>query len=233
MNRIFSVLSLVVLAMLTTGGNVLAALTVEEFEIEGLISPASPKALSEALEKRLQVKVVDLNLKNSSTGWPLLSVEFDSDQLTRNDIEQAIASIEDPAGHTYRVHQGPAVVSAPLTDEEKAAIAALGPAPPNIQVLTNPIESTSESVARGKELYDNYCSTCHGLQGGGNGPAAHGISTFPGQLWVWNNADSSEDGYLFWFITEGGSDMPPWGVILSENERWDVINYVKTLTKPE
>ena len=103
----------------------------------------------------------------------------------------------------------------------------------NIQVLTNPIESTSESVARGKELYDNYCSTCHGLQGGGNGPAAHGISTFPGQLWVWNNADSSEDGYLFWFITEGGSDMPPWGVILSENERWDVINYVKTLTKPE
>ena len=77
MRRIILLLPLVMLAMLTTGGNVLAALTVEEFEIEGLISPASPKALSKALEKRLQVKVVDLNLKNSSSGWPLLSVEFD------------------------------------------------------------------------------------------------------------------------------------------------------------
>jgi mono/diheme cytochrome c family protein len=34
-------------------------------------------------------------------------------------------------------------------------------------------------------------------------------------------------------ITEGRSDMPPWGVILLENQRWDVINYIKTLTKPE
>ena len=77
MRRIFSLLPLVVLAMLALGGSALAALIVEKFEIEGLISPASPKALSEALEKQLQVKVVDLNLKNSSSGWPLLSVEFD------------------------------------------------------------------------------------------------------------------------------------------------------------
>ena len=231
--RVFLILPLFVLAMSATGGNALAALIVEKFEIEGLISPASPKALSEALEKQLQVKVVDLNLKNSSSGWPLLSVEFDSDQLTRGVIEQTIALIEDPAGHTYRVHQGPAVISAPFTDEEKAAMAALGPAPPNVQALTNPIESTGASIARGKEHYDKYCTTCHGIQGDGNGPAAHGITTFPRQLGVWNNADSSADGYLFWFITEGRSDMPPWGVILSENERWDIINYIKTLTKPE
>ena len=86
MRRVFLILPLFVLAMSATGGNAFAALTVEKFEIEGLISPASPKALSEALEKQLQVKVVDLNLKNSSSGWPLLSVEFDSDQLTRSDI---------------------------------------------------------------------------------------------------------------------------------------------------
>ena len=137
MRRVFLILPLVVLAMSATGGNALAALTVEKFEIEGLISPASPKALSEALEKQLQVKVVDLNLKNSSSGWPLLSVEFDSDQLTRSDIEQTIASIEDPAGHTYRVHQGRAGIRAPFTDEETAAMAVLGPAPPNIQALKN------------------------------------------------------------------------------------------------
>ncbi len=62
---------------------------------------------------------------------------------------------------------------------------------------------------------------------------AHGITTFPRQLWVWNNSDSSADGYLFWFITNGRNEMPPWGLILSENDRWDVINYIKTLTKQE
>ena len=49
--RVFWILPLFVLAMSATGGNALAALIVEKFEIEGLISPASPKALSEALEK--------------------------------------------------------------------------------------------------------------------------------------------------------------------------------------
>ena len=47
------------------------AATVEEnFKIEGLISPASPKALKAALEKKLQVKVLDLNLKKTASGWP-------------------------------------------------------------------------------------------------------------------------------------------------------------------
>ena len=55
MRRVFLILSLFLLAISATAGNAFAALTVEKFEIEGLISPASPKALSEALEKQLQV----------------------------------------------------------------------------------------------------------------------------------------------------------------------------------
>ena len=233
MQRVCFIKWLVALTALVIGPNVSAAMTIEKFEIEGLISPASPKALTAGLQEKLKVKVVDLNLKNTATGWPVLSVEFDSEQLTKEQIEQTIASIEDPAGHKYQVHKGPPMVNADYTDEEKKAMEMLGPAAPDVPAITNPIEASAESIGRGKELFENYCTTCHGLDGGGHGPAAHGITTFPRQLWAWNNADSSADGYLFWFITNGRTEMPPWGVILSENERWDVINYIKTLKKPE
>jgi len=229
----FSIKLLVMLVPLLASTGSFAALTVETFEIEGLISAASPKALTTELESQLKVKVIDLNLKNTDSGWPVLSIEFDSGKLSREDIEQAIATIEDPAGHKYRVHKGPAMINAPYTEEENKAAAMFGPAAPDIPVLTNPIEASIESLGRGKKLYENYCATCHGLSGNGYGPAAHGITTFPRQLWAWYNTDSSTDGYLYWFITNGLNEMPPWGIILSENERWDVINYVKTLKQPE
>jgi mono/diheme cytochrome c family protein len=233
MKRMFSIKQLVILVPLLFSTSSFAALAIEMFEIEGLISPASPKALTAELESLLKVKVVDLNLKNTASGWPVISIEFDSGQLSREDIEKVIATIEDPAGHKYQVHKGPPMNNAPYTEEEKNAMAMLGPAEPDIVVLANPIDASVESLGRGKSLFENYCTTCHGLNGSGHGPAAHGITTFPRQLWVWNNSDSSTDGYLFWFITNGRNEMPPWGLILSENDRWDVINYIKTLKKPE
>ena len=233
MKKMFSIKLLVLLLPLLSSTSSFAALTVEMFEIEGLISPASPKALTAELESQLKVKVVNLNLKNTASGWPVLSIEFDSGKLSREDIEQAIATIEDPAGHKYRVHKGPPMINAPYTEEENKAMAMLGPAAPDIPELSNPIDASNASLGRGKKLFENYCTTCHGLNGGGYGPAAHGITTFPRQLWVWYNTDSSTDGYLYWFITNGRNEMPPWGVIFSENERWDVINYIKTLKRPE
>jgi mono/diheme cytochrome c family protein len=50
---------------------------------------------------------------------------------------------------------------------------------------------------------------------------------------IWKGADASADGYLFWFITNGRTDMPAWGVVLSKKERWDLINYIKTLEAPK
>ncbi len=233
MKRMFSIKLLVILVPLLFSTNSFAVLVIEMFEIEGLISPASPKALTAELESLLKVKVVDLNLKNTDSGWPVISIEFESGQLSREDIEKVIATIEDPAGHKYQVHKGPPMINAPYTEEEIKAMAMLGPGAADIAVLANPIDDSDDSLGRGKKLFENYCTTCHGLNGGGHGPAAQGITTFPRQLWVWNNSDSSADGYLFWFITNGRNEMPPWGLILSENDRWDVINYIKSLKKPE
>ena len=41
------------------------------------------------------------------------------------------------------------------------------------------------------------------------------------------------DGCLFSIISDGRLDMPPWGLVLSENERWDLVNYIKTFKTPQ
>jgi mono/diheme cytochrome c family protein len=41
------------------------------------------------------------------------------------------------------------------------------------------------------------------------------------------------DGAIFWKLTEGKSPMPSWGESYSEEQRWQVINYVRTLAPPE
>ena len=204
----------------------------EEFKIEGLISPASPKALKSALEKKLEVKVIDLNLKNTKTGWPVLTVQFDSGAVSREKIENVIGEIEDPAGHKYKVHHGPLLANAPILDEEQEAIAILGDTAEVFPNMKNPITDKAASASRGEILFVNNCAKCHGLSGNGYGTVAHGFTTWPRQLWAWNNTGPETDGYLFWFITNGRSDMPPWGLILSENNRWDLINYIKTIKNP-
>ena len=211
----------------------LMAGTVEEvIKIEGLISPASPKALISGLEKELKIKIVKLELTDTSSGWPELVIQFDSNSVSIDKIEKTIKSIEDPAGHNYKVHKGPLQSNAALTEEEMKSIAKLGPVAEAFPQLTNPMSGDAESAARGQKLFLKNCAKCHGESGNGYGPVSHGFTTWPRQLWVWNNSGPETDGYLFWFITNGRSDMPPWGIILSENERWDLVSYIKTL-KPQ
>ena len=210
------------------------AVTVEEeFKIEGIISIASIKALQSELLKQLDLKIIDLNLKKTDSGWPVLRVKYNSDLITKDKIENVIGKIEDPAGHKYKVHKGPLIANAELIAEENQAISILGDVAVAFKQVKNPTTDFDSSIKRGEGMYIKNCSKCHGLNGNGYGVVAHGFTTFPRQLWVWNNTGPETDGYLFWFITNGRSDMPPWGLILSENERWDLINYIKTIKNPE
>ena len=64
--------------------------------------------------------------------------------------------------------------------------------------VKNPTIDFETSVKRGEESFKKNCAKCHGLNGNGYGVVAHGFTTWPKQLWVWNGADSGADGYLFW-----------------------------------
>lgn len=232
MKKVLSFLILSFFFFYAVSNAVFAGTVEEEFKIEGLISPASPKALKSALEKKLGVKVIDLNLKSTKTGWPVLRIQFDSMVVSKEIIEKVIGEIEDPAGHKFKVHHGPLLANAPILDEEQKAIAILGDTAEVFPNMKNPITDKVASVSRGEKLFVDNCAKCHGLSGNGYGTVAHGFTTWPRQLWAWNNTGPETDGYLFWFITNGRSDMPPWGLVLSEYNRWDLINYIKTIKNP-
>ena len=218
---------------LALGGVSHAAAVTEEFQVEGLVSPASPKALAAALEEQLAVKVVGFDLRDTASGWPVVRVEFEEGAVTRDDIAAVIDRTEDPTGRMFKVHVGPPVLNVALLAEETAAAGVLGDPPSAAPELANPVEAGSESLARGEDLYVKYCVRCHGGNGDGTGPSTHGIDTDPRKLWVWGSAGDAADGYLFSIISDGRTDMPPWGLLLSENERWDLVNYVKSLPPPQ
>ena len=210
-----------------------ASTVIEKFKIEGIISIASTKALQTELSKKLDIKILDLNLKKTNSGWPVLRVEYNPEIISKEKIETVIGEIEDPAGHKYKVHKGPLIANADLIDEENQAMATLGDITMDLKEVQNPTVDFDSSIIRGKDMFIKNCSKCHGLNGNGYGVVAHGFSTWPRQLWAWYKADSAADSYLYWIIENGKSDMPPWGLILSENERWDLINYIKTINKPK
>ena len=109
----------------------------------------------------------------------------------------------------------------------------MAPIPAEYADLTNPLAADAESLARGKEIYQTNCLACHGEQGLGDGPAAANLNPAPAS--IAHTAQMLSDAYLFYRLSEGGgfapfnSAMPAWKDKLSEDERWEVINYVRSL----
>ena len=233
MNKFSQIFVIFYFLFFTLFQTVAASTVIDKFKIEGIISAASIKALQSELEKRVDVNILDLDLKGTDSGWPVLRLEFNPDTISKEKIESTIGEIEDPAGHKYKVHKGPLIANADLIDEENQAMAVLGDLTMDLKQVKNPTVDLDSSINRGKDMFVKNCAKCHGLNGNGYGVVAHGFATWPRQLWVWHNADSAADTYLYWILENGKGDMPPWGLILSENERWDLINYIKTIKKPE
>jgi mono/diheme cytochrome c family protein len=109
------------------------------------------------------------------------------------------------------------------------------PIPAAYQNMTNPVPADEASLARGEAIYAQQCASCHGDGGMGDGPAGQGMDPAPAPI-----AHSSQmlgDSYLFWRIQEGGAPfntgMPAFNETLSEEEVWDVINYVRALGSGE
>ncbi|HUO82659.1 MAG TPA: cytochrome c [Gammaproteobacteria bacterium] len=93
--------------------------------------------------------------------------------------------------------------------------------------LPNPVPATTESIARGAWLYETNCQVCHGKRGLGDGPVGRKFDPSPVNL----NEDYTQDqadGQLFFTLTRGRVAMPYYRDALSQQERWDVINYIRS-----
>lgn len=92
----------------------------------------------------------------------------------------------------------------------------------------NPIPAEPASIARGKALYAGNCVVCHGPSGKGDGPKAIELNLKPSDLSSSHVAGES-DGALYWKITSGHSPMPAFQKMIADEERWNVVNYLRTL----
>ncbi len=95
----------------------------------------------------------------------------------------------------------------------------------------NPVPADAASLASGKDLYQGQCSSCHGANGNGNGPLASGLNPPPADLTQHAVLGVHPDGQLFDWITSGypNSAMPAFGDTLSDKQRWDLVNFIRTL----
>ena len=110
------------------------------------------------------------------------------------------------------------------------------PAPafsPQAMALPNPIPRTEESIARGKQVYGVYCTLCHGADGMGKLdelPVAKKLAESGMPPVPLMAVPAYTDGFLFTKIRYGKPGMPGYPQITPE-DRWHVVNYLRTLIK--
>jgi len=104
--------------------------------------------------------------------------------------------------------------------------------------MAGPAIAASGDKAKGKIIYQKRCIWCHGVDGDGLGPAAERLNPPPrsfedGQYKIKTSGFESmvpNDDDLFRMVRDGmpGSAMPSWKSLLSEQDMWDVVQYIKT-----
>jgi len=105
------------------------------------------------------------------------------------------------------------------------------PVPDKDAKAVNPVKSNAESIAAGKALYTQHCSSCHGKKGLGDGSKVAQLKTQPEDM-SQSKLQSQSDGSLFYKISAGRDDMPSFKKKIPDAEDvWSVINYVRTFKK--
>jgi copper transport protein len=95
----------------------------------------------------------------------------------------------------------------------------------------NPIAPTEASIARGRELYQNNCIVCHGVDGRGDGPNAASLDPAPSDFRL--HVPLHTDPQFYAFIANGypGSAMPAWRDTFSEDDIWNLVNFLRETFK--
>lgn len=105
-------------------------------------------------------------------------------------------------------------------------------APASSKNLKNPFKSDSIAVVKGRELYKVYCWQCHGENGYGDGAAGGALGQQPANFHS-GRVRRQADGELFWKLTHGKGNMPPFEESLKEDERWQLVSYIRKMANRE
>lgn len=101
---------------------------------------------------------------------------------------------------------------------------------PGMGAPVNPVESDEISVERGALLYGVNCAICHGESGQGNGSVAPFLAKEKPSDLTSDIVQTKSDGALFLVMSNGvPGSMPALNENLTVRERWDVVNFIRTL----
>jgi mono/diheme cytochrome c family protein len=95
----------------------------------------------------------------------------------------------------------------------------------------------TDAVTAGEHLFYVNCSACHGLAGDGVSLVAQkyadaGVRAPPSLVAPDSAAVASADGFLYGIVTNGIGNMPGLWKILTPDERWAIITYLRTIQAP-
>lgn len=104
-------------------------------------------------------------------------------------------------------------------------------APDDAKKVKNPIPPTQETLADAEQIFTDNCVLCHGEKGLGDGPGAKTIKVKPANFTDAKMMAAETDGSLFWKMSNGRGPMPSWKDTLTDKERWELVGYIRKLTK--
>ena len=91
-----------------------------------------------------------------------------------------------------------------------------------------PIVPTAQSLARGRERFDNYCAPCHGVAGDGDGVIVRRGFPRP-QSFDSDALRAATDAHLYAVITDGYGAMYPYGTRVAVADRVAIVGYIRAL----
>jgi mono/diheme cytochrome c family protein len=103
-------------------------------------------------------------------------------------------------------------------------------APAAAQAIKNPVATTPAGLKEAKTIYITNCAPCHGEKGKGDGPAAASLTPKPADH-TSAALHNESDGSLYWKISEGRTPMPQFKKILTDAQRWELVSYIRSLSK--
>lgn len=99
--------------------------------------------------------------------------------------------------------------------------------------MTNTAPADEDSLAQGKRLYTALCASCHGTAGMSDSNLVDYQDMDPPPAPIALTSQMISDAYWFWRVSEGGIEfgtaMPAWKDVLTDENIWDLLNYVKSL----
>jgi len=104
--------------------------------------------------------------------------------------------------------------------------------PEEVKKMKNPVAPSDSTLQAARGNYMDECAQCHGERGKGDGPEAAMHSPAPSDITDSKHMNTVTDGQIFYQISEGRRPMPSFKKRLTEDQRWGLVLFVRSLIAP-